>query len=307
MPDLARALHRAQAALDYDPPSRTAILGAPPPAEGDPRVAVVTAGTSDLPVGREALRTLAFYGVTAREIADVGVPGSGASWSTRGSSALPGRDRGRRHGRLFGVVAGLVGGVVVAVPTSTGYGAARFGGTALHARWPAARPAWSRSTSTTATAPCPLPPPRSAPSAGITAPRRRIGERTGGRVAIKAQSRPPFSPPSVELWIPITIGAAFFQNLRSALQKHLKGGSATGATFSRFAYAPRSPWLTPCASALLAGRGAGPNPTFAPRAGRRPRPDHRDGAASVLVLLSPLRGRHDLPRPRRSRPRSSAF
>jgi drug/metabolite transporter (DMT)-like permease len=42
----------------------------------------------------------------------------------------------------------------------------------------------------------------------------------------------------VDAWIPITIGAAFFQNLRSALQKHLKGRlSNTGATFARFAYA----------------------------------------------------------------------
>jgi len=42
----------------------------------------------------------------------------------------------------------------------------------------------------------------------------------------------------LELWIPISIAAAFLQNLRSALQKHLKGRlSTTGATFSRFAYA----------------------------------------------------------------------
>ena len=42
----------------------------------------------------------------------------------------------------------------------------------------------------------------------------------------------------VELWIPITIFAAFMQNLRSSLQKYLKGQlSTTGATFSRFAYA----------------------------------------------------------------------
>ena len=42
----------------------------------------------------------------------------------------------------------------------------------------------------------------------------------------------------MELWIPISIAAAFFQNLRSALQKHLKGRLSTaGATFSRFAYA----------------------------------------------------------------------
>lgn len=41
----------------------------------------------------------------------------------------------------------------------------------------------------------------------------------------------------IELWIPVTIFAAFCQNLRSAVQKHLKGVlSDTGATFSRFGY-----------------------------------------------------------------------
>ena len=42
----------------------------------------------------------------------------------------------------------------------------------------------------------------------------------------------------MELWIPITICAAFMQNLRSALQKYLKSELGTsGATFSRFFYA----------------------------------------------------------------------
>jgi drug/metabolite transporter (DMT)-like permease len=41
----------------------------------------------------------------------------------------------------------------------------------------------------------------------------------------------------VPLWVAITIGAAFVQNLRSALQKHLTGElSTTGATFVRFAF-----------------------------------------------------------------------
>jgi NCAIR mutase (PurE)-related protein len=35
-------------------------------------------------------------------------------------------------GALFSVIGGLVGGVVIAVPTATGYGAARRGNTALH-------------------------------------------------------------------------------------------------------------------------------------------------------------------------------
>lgn len=132
---LAELAPAEQAALDYDPRSHTAVLGGVRPPGGEPRVAVVTAGTSDLPVAREALRTLAYYGVAAREIADVGVAGL---WRI-----LMHEEELRRfpvvivvagmEGALFSVVGGLVGGVVVAVPTSTGYGAARGGETALHA------------------------------------------------------------------------------------------------------------------------------------------------------------------------------
>src|SRR5690606_4018007 len=135
-PDVLAALAPAvQAALDYDPASRTAIGGPWRPPDGEPVVAVVTAGTSDLPVAREALRTLAFYGLPAREIADVGVAGL---WRI-----LRHEDELRSYpavivvagmeGALFSVVGGLVRGVVIAVPTSTGYGAARGGETALFA------------------------------------------------------------------------------------------------------------------------------------------------------------------------------
>jgi NCAIR mutase (PurE)-related protein len=133
---LARLAPHEQASLDYDPHSGTAVLGgALRQPRGEVQVAVVTAGTSDLPVAREAIRTLAFYGVGAREIADVGVAGL---WRI-----LMHEDELKRfpvvivvagmEGALFSVVAGLVGGVVIAVPTSTGYGAARHGETALHA------------------------------------------------------------------------------------------------------------------------------------------------------------------------------
>jgi len=41
----------------------------------------------------------------------------------------------------------------------------------------------------------------------------------------------------MEFWIPITICAAFFQNVRTALQKYLKGRLSTGgATYVRFLY-----------------------------------------------------------------------
>jgi drug/metabolite transporter (DMT)-like permease len=68
----------------------------------------------------------------------------------------------------------------------------------------------------------------------------------------------------LELWIPITIGAAFWQNLRSALQKHLKASlSTTGATFARFAYAAPLASLYAFGLARLAGfEVPTPNLTF---------------------------------------------
>jgi len=119
--------------LDYDPVSRTAIAGTPPEVAGAARVAVVTAGTSDLTAAREAVRTLTFYGVASHSITDVGAAGL---WRL-----LDRLDELRRcpvtivaagmDGALFSVVGGLVGGPVIALPVSTGYGAARHGETAL--------------------------------------------------------------------------------------------------------------------------------------------------------------------------------
>ena len=69
----------------------------------------------------------------------------------------------------------------------------------------------------------------------------------------------------MELWVPVTLAAAFMQNLRSALQKHLKGAlSTSGATFCRFVYA------VPLAIVYVMLLGEGydlewptPNPRFA--------------------------------------------
>jgi NCAIR mutase (PurE)-related protein len=120
---------------DYDGESQTGIAGIWTPPTGEPRVAVVAAGTSDLSVAREALRTLAYHGISAAEYADVGVAGL---WRLLEISeelskfpviiAVAGMD-----GAMFTVLGGLVPGVVVAVPTSVGYGVSRDGETALHA------------------------------------------------------------------------------------------------------------------------------------------------------------------------------
>ena len=121
-------------AIDFDPVSRTAFFGPPHPASPAP-VAVVTAGTSDVPVSREALRTLRYYGHECLEVNDVGVAGL-----SRVLGRVPellaqavvivvaGMD-----GALPSVVGGLVPGAVIAVPTSVGYGVAAGGTAALHA------------------------------------------------------------------------------------------------------------------------------------------------------------------------------
>lgn len=58
------------------------------------------------------------------------------------------------------------------------------------------------------------------------------------------------------LWIPVTIAAAFFQNLRFMMQKHLRSTSLTtaGATFSRFVFA--APLAIALVIALSAATGA---------------------------------------------------
>jgi len=121
-------------ALDYDAVSRTAFLGRPRASGGRAGVAVVTGGTSDVPVAREALRTLRFEGEAALEIVDVGVAGLWRLLRRLDElRALPvlivvaGMEAS-----LPGVVAGLVGGLVIAVPSSVGYGVAAGGRAALH-------------------------------------------------------------------------------------------------------------------------------------------------------------------------------
>lgn len=136
---LAAETHAALAddvrlALDFDPLSDTAVLGTldVPVASG---VGVVTAGTSDMRVAREAVRTLAFMGHDAPIIADAGVAGLWRLTSRieqiralRVVIAVAGME-----GALFSVLAGLVSAPVIAVPTSVGYGVGAGGMAALNA------------------------------------------------------------------------------------------------------------------------------------------------------------------------------
>lgn len=123
-----------QPSLDYDPTSQTAFLGAArATAQATPRVAIVTAGSSDVPIAREAARTLSYYGEPALEVFDVGVAGLHRLQARvdelrcmRVVIAVAGMDAA-----LASVLGGLVGGLVVVVPTSVGYGVCEGGWTAL--------------------------------------------------------------------------------------------------------------------------------------------------------------------------------
>ncbi|MFT4710955.1 MAG: NCAIR mutase (PurE)-related protein [Bacteroidia bacterium] len=137
-PEQVEALKpESQGALDYDPVSKTGFFGAPRDLDhGDKlRVAVVTAGSSDVPMAREASRTLAYYGEPCLEIFDVGVAGLHRLQERvdelrqmRVVIAVAGMDAA-----LASVLGGLVPGLVVVVPTSVGYGVVEGGWTALRA------------------------------------------------------------------------------------------------------------------------------------------------------------------------------
>lgn len=125
---------QAQGRLDFDPLSRTAVLDHGLPRPVPARIGIVCAGTSDMAVAVEAQRGLAFHGVAAPVVGDVGVAGLWrlldrldeiAAW--RVAIVVAGME-----GALFSVVAGQVPGLVIAVPTSVGYGVAAGGMTALH-------------------------------------------------------------------------------------------------------------------------------------------------------------------------------
>jgi len=115
---------------------RTARLAAwpplPPESTGD-KVLVVCAGTSDLPVAREALLTSRYLGRETDLVVDVGVAGLHRILNRREQLDAAGVVVvcAGMEGALASVVAGLVSCPVVAVPTSVGYGASFEGLAAL--------------------------------------------------------------------------------------------------------------------------------------------------------------------------------
>ena len=110
---------------------RTLVWRQQPPRAGT--ALVLTAGTSDLPVAREAATVLEAYGVATSLVADVGVAGLHRVLAQQ--EALAAADVvlvvAGMEGALASVAAGLTRAPVIGVPTSTGYGAGFEGVTAL--------------------------------------------------------------------------------------------------------------------------------------------------------------------------------
>ncbi len=98
---------------------------------GEGEIAVVTAGTSDIPVAEEAALTAEAMGNRVKRIWDVGVAGIHRVLAERAllQTARVAIVVAGMEGALPSVVGGLVSVPVIAVPTSVGYGAS-FGGIA---------------------------------------------------------------------------------------------------------------------------------------------------------------------------------
>lgn len=132
-PPASAALLAALPDARYHERARVLTAGAPHPAPTGPPapVAVVAAGTADLPVAEEAAVCAEWFGLAVERHPDVGLAGL-----HRLLAIVPALRRARAvivaagmDGALPAAVAGLVAAPVIAVPTSTGYGAA-FGGLA---------------------------------------------------------------------------------------------------------------------------------------------------------------------------------
>ncbi len=130
-PEHARAVRKKFKTAVYHELARCLTIEKKPLPTRPGMIAVVCAGTSDLPVAEEAAVTAEVMGNTVQRVNDVGVAGVHRLLSRMDTIhranviiVVAGME-----GALPSVVAGLVAKPVIAVPTSVGYGAS-FGGLA---------------------------------------------------------------------------------------------------------------------------------------------------------------------------------
>lgn len=119
--------------IRYNPEGKTIFLKRQNPSPGKGKIAIITAGTSDIPVAEEAFVTCDVLGNEVEKIYDVGVAGIHRLFgeydklsSARVIIVIAGME-----GALPSVVAGMTDIPIVAVPTSVGYGASLHGLAAL--------------------------------------------------------------------------------------------------------------------------------------------------------------------------------
>jgi hypothetical protein len=120
-------------AAKYHQPARAITLRQSSPAEPNGHVAVLCAGTSDLPTAEEAAVTAELFGAQVTRLYDVGVAGIHRLLAQRDILATANAVIvcAGMEGALPSVVGGLVAVPVIAVPTSVGYGASFSGAAAL--------------------------------------------------------------------------------------------------------------------------------------------------------------------------------
>jgi len=132
-PEMATHVHSVCPEVRYNALGRTLTLTRGEIAYREGEIAIVTAGTSDLPVAEEARATCEMLGSRAWVVSDVGVAGIHRLLdrlsdirAARVIIVVAGME-----GALASVVGGLVSQPIVAVPTSVGYGACLSGLSAL--------------------------------------------------------------------------------------------------------------------------------------------------------------------------------
>ena len=130
-PEMYEAVRALSEAASYNTLARTITVVQKEIEKAPTYIAVITAGTSDLPVAEEAAVTAEIMGNHVERIADVGIAGIHRLLDKldviRGARVII--VAAGMEGALPSVVGGLVDKPVIAVPTSVGYGAS-FGGLA---------------------------------------------------------------------------------------------------------------------------------------------------------------------------------
>jgi NCAIR mutase (PurE)-related protein len=129
----AQTVLAAHPAATHNAIARTVALRNNANAESQGHIAVVCAGTSDLPIAEEAAITAETFNARVTRLYDVGVAGIHRLLAVRDQLVTANAVIvcAGMEGALPSVVGGLVGVPVIAVPTSVGYGASFSGVTAL--------------------------------------------------------------------------------------------------------------------------------------------------------------------------------